>query len=405
MNSKTRFPLAFACLLLTLLVMPINNSADTQLVASPALQTILDQAEATYMTPFGGSKQWGLNEQPGLYALFVGLTLQRQFNYLPDNTEYIPHFQDLRKEALVFMEQLASAHNFRHPTDGTELSASFMRSELHRGLNSDSNDKYIQTMGIDPANVELPLMLSQVPEPKRTEKIEDRARLQLKEEPEGITLLEEKAGPAKVVDPKTIKTENVQGQNLTGLICPMRKPPDPNRQLYWLSHGSFRIPNNGVMNDKKNIQCSYSNDGRISSQTGHAQGEVVTIFYFGYRGGPVYQLTSRLEEIDDDKPGVRYHGITEKYWISKNGQPYLKERGQWRNGKKHGTEQWFEELPSGKIYLKMVIQYVDGMKHGPQLYYSFDKKTEKVYLGTENIWAQSSIEKTTLYNPDGSVKH
>jgi len=85
MSTKIKLSQLLPCLLLALFIVPSHSFAGPHLQVSPALQTILNQAEATYMKPLGLTMQNAINQDPDMFAGLVGMTLQRQYNYLGNN--------------------------------------------------------------------------------------------------------------------------------------------------------------------------------------------------------------------------------------------------------------------------------------------------------------------------------
>lgn len=170
MIANIKFSIITTCLVLAFLVMPLNGFAAINIYRSPALQTIFNQAEATYTKRFvkGMTNQIALNTAPELFAMSVGMTLQRQFKHLRNNRNYVSHYEALEKEALNFVYQLAKAHNYRHPTDGSSLPEGRVGVAFYQGLNGKMNAMMIQKTGIDPAKARLPFMLAQVSVPQTT---------------------------------------------------------------------------------------------------------------------------------------------------------------------------------------------------------------------------------------------
>ncbi len=326
------------------------------------------------------------------------MQLQRQ--HAGQDSAQNAQVETLKQEIIADLKRLARECNYINTQDGSPMASEWLVSTFLNSMNGKLNDLAREKMnGFNPRAIEIPYIAGPA---KTFYKLQPRKK--------GIVLLGEEAGPAVVSESKAVKTTNFQGQNLTGIICPMREPPDPNRQLYWHAEHDFRLPNNGVMNDKKMIQCSYFDDGRLSNQTGHAPGEQITHFTFRTEGS-LYYLWARREEIDKGALDVYIpnvapfpHGTQEDYRVSKNGQPYLRQRQQYRNGEGHGRKEVFSELPSGKPYLKQDFLYANGSPHGPWKRYALDEKTGKVYLQSETIYRKGKVEKSTRYNPDGSVE-
>ena len=195
MRAKLKISQVFIYLLLAFFIFPSSGFAGPHLQVSTALQTILNQTETTYMQPLGLTMQNAINQDPDMFAGLVGMTLQRQYNYLGNHRDYLPQYQVLEEEALTFLHQLAKAHNYRHPADGSNLPEARMGVEFYSGLKGDSNGYFMQKFGIDPANAGLPFMLAQVSVPEKNG--EDGGwlgKIQVKEG--GITIFGETIGAA-----------------------------------------------------------------------------------------------------------------------------------------------------------------------------------------------------------------
>jgi len=200
MSNKMKLSIIFTCLVLIFLVTPVNSFATTNIPISPALVTIFNQAETTYMGTLGITKQAAVDKYPDIFAVLVGMTLQRQFKYLRSNPAYVSRFKVLRDESLSFLEQLAMVHNYRNP-NGSDLSKETIRTKFYDGLNGNSNIYFINKYGLDPANVGLPFMLSQVPAPKNTDGDHtEHGKLHVKKKNE-INLFGQKAPPAESDSP------------------------------------------------------------------------------------------------------------------------------------------------------------------------------------------------------------
>ena len=141
----------------------VNPSAKITIQTSVALRAVFDQAEKTYMVHiYDLNMQVALKESPDTLATQVGLVLQRQKLYLNQNPGYGSRYEALHNEALDFLGQLARAHNYRHPTYGSELTVATIEKSFYAALNGDMNEFYIGLFQVDPANVNLPFILNQV---------------------------------------------------------------------------------------------------------------------------------------------------------------------------------------------------------------------------------------------------
>jgi len=139
--------------------------AGTGLNPSPELRTLLRQAESTFMKPMGLDLKLAIDHAPVFLAMTTGLAMHRQMKYLNQHPEHMERFDALKDQALAFLNEVAKVHNYINPEDGTRLSEAQMGLEFYEGLNGEPNDYFIEQFNIDPAQVELPMILAQVPEP------------------------------------------------------------------------------------------------------------------------------------------------------------------------------------------------------------------------------------------------
>lgn len=332
MSSKMKFLIMLTCLALVFFVTPANSFAGTQLKTSSALQTILDQAEATYMKPLGFTTQTAINKDPDIFAGLVGMTLQRQFNYLRSNGDYIRQYKVLENEALIFLNQLAKAHNYRHPTDGSNLPEARMGVEFYRGLNGDSNGYFIEKFGIDPANVKLPFMLSQVPPPKNTggDGVTPHGRLHVKEKNE-IKIFGEVMSAASS---KPAKDTPVASDH-----------PFPTGQCPKQSSEEFFI---------------------IDSVTNQiVKSPTASCTWCSYKNGLLYSETPQVNG--------KKHGMKKSFRIDK-GPYYMTQSTPYTNDKEEGIQETYRyDHESGRVYLSSRTPYKSGLRHGTQENHAMDK--------------------------------
>ena len=162
MSTKIALSKLCTCLILACLFMPNYSLAETRVDTSTALDTLFRQTEDTYLRALGVSKQEALNQAPEVFANLVGLTLQQQLKQLDEykNHKYLSRYEALQDEALSFMGELARAHNYRHPIDGSDMSEYRLKAAFYNGVKQDaSNMRFGNT---NPADVRLPFILSQV---------------------------------------------------------------------------------------------------------------------------------------------------------------------------------------------------------------------------------------------------
>jgi len=358
MSNKMKLSIIFTCLVLIFLVTPVNSFVNTTIQNSPALVTIFNQAEATYMVPLGINKQTALDKYPDIFAGLVGMTLQRQFKYLRSNGDYISRYNVLENEALAFMHQLAKAHSYRHPTDGSNLPEARMGVKFYDGLNGNSNIYFIEKFGIDPAKINLPFMLSQVPLPKNTGGDNtEHGKLHVKKKNE-INLLGQKAPPTESDSPYVGKPSRPEPQVSSGPCheCPKTQPGNEDNFRLYCDDGGY-------------VGCRYFENRKLSAQYPKFWGnnQKTHGIHLDYEiKGTTYYLRKKT----DHKNGKR-HGPSYTWSINDTtGRPYLTHERNYFNGKMHGTSKnWKIEQKSGRVYLHTKYQYVNGKLHGFKIQY------------------------------------
>lgn len=374
----------------------VSFALPAQAGPTTAMQELRDYVQKTVPIDWKQGVDHARKTFPVVYAISMGWGMQSQKQHAGQDPVKRAQVEALKQEVMADLKSLSRECNYKDPQNGNPMQAEKLLAAFQDSMSGRLNDMARQTMKFNPMAIDMPYVAGG----GTTEPV---AKLQSSKKK--IVLLGEEADPAAVADPKTIKAAKVQGQNLDGLICPMLMPSRSNKQLYWISSSSFRLPNKGVMNDKNNIYCKYYSNGKLSSQTCSALGEVIIDFFFKIKRS-VYYLSDRFEQIDNGITGnMHYHGVKEQYDVSRNGQPYLWTREQWRNGKRNGKSEKFNILPSGKTFLEYDGFYVDDKKEGNYSVYAFDKRTEKIYLQVKSVYRQNYREKFIVYNPDGSVLH
>lgn len=164
---------------LFMFILPISGFADTTLHSSTALDTIFQQSERTYLRALGSNTQEAISNAPEVFASLVGLTMQQQFEQLRDyrNRAYSSHYEALKDEALDYMAQLAQAHSYRNPADGSNMPADRLMMAFLNGLKLDTSKLMFGTL--NPNDVKFPFILSQVELPANSGG-DERGRLYVK---------------------------------------------------------------------------------------------------------------------------------------------------------------------------------------------------------------------------------
>lgn len=342
MSNKTYHPIIFTVLIL--LMLPLTSDAKTGLTTSPALQTIINQTEATYMRPLKMTMHEGLNKYPVIFAKLLGFTMQRQKKHLRNNPSYDRQYKALKQEAITLLNQIAKSHNYRDPADGTALPESILRYMFNSGIRGESNADIIRKLKFDPATVSLPFMLAQVRLPSQSAGTGKLAKIQVKKPKNEINLLGQVAPPVVSDSPYVGKPQRPEPQPSLGPCgeCPKTQPGDDNDFRWYCSGGGY-------------VTCAYfDNNRKLSRQYPRFWGDKnkATGTHLSYR---MKGTTYYLQEKGFLKNGKR-EGIKVQYRISDSGQVYMSWRGRYDNGQIMATEEFGFNKDIGH-YSKGVSRY------------------------------------------------
>lgn len=160
----------------------------TQIQISSTLQTMLEQAEVVY-APSGYTMDAIYNDAPDLASIFLGLIMQRQEIYMNQfrNVNHLKNNTALHGEILTFIGELAKAHNYINPVDGSKLSPIDMHKDFKSALNGDYNNVYINKFGINPTTANVAYILDRTPNTV-TSNIDDYGKIQVAEKKNEINL-------------------------------------------------------------------------------------------------------------------------------------------------------------------------------------------------------------------------
>ena len=394
-----RMPLM--CLTLALLL-PICAQAEGQNVPmSGAMESLLRQADATYLSRFGTSVNKLVNEDPMTLATILGITLQRQTNYAVANPQYGDHYWKLRSECEQLLAYIAKQMNYKNPADGSPMTAEALQGEFYEGISGASNQYFIENFGFDPATVNLPMILEQVKGATQSEPVDASPRLRTRDEDNTITLGGETAPPAVYSEPQSIKRGSVV--YVSKLICPQR------------GTDSIKIDSNNNPNDDVYVYCSYYADGVLNNQkplVGKKRHGVVYDFFYIKDGThylrskrpytmskkdgtcEIYQVKNGrtyLSEVKEFSDG-KLNGLKEWYDLDESGRRYLRKVATYRNGKKHGKEEFFKISSSGRRYREAISEYYNGVQHGERRAFT------EYQMNRREIYDNGALVKYWLYN-------
>lgn len=325
MSTRIKLFQLLPCVLLALFIAASPSVADTTLHSSTALESIFQQTENTYLKALGTNQHETLNQAPDAFASLVGLTMQQQFKQLQEdkNRKYLSRYKVLEAEALTYMGQLAKAHNYRHPSDGSNMPASRLKVEFYNGLNMDTSK--VRFGNLNPNDVKLPFVLAQVPAPKKTGS-DDRWLGKMQVQDNGIKLLEEDIVGAENTnyDPLVVR-DGVPEDAIIGTWV-----PSESRRHLSVKDGPITIRKQGT---NYIGQFSYL----YTKFTNRPNGIRVTTTYNIYSSAPGRSLTNELQRDYQltytskctpyykcglcDKPGESTKGVM-KVWYDPKKQRY-----------------------------------------------------------------------------------
>jgi len=314
--------------LLTLIVAAFANlsaSAGNDIQTSEAVKTILRQTEQTFIRPGTSINQVSYRD-PVMFATFVGLTMQRQNIYLNElrDVEDLQRMTVLGSEIMEMLSKVAEFLEYKNPADGSPLSAEELRSTFLHAFSGDYNQMFIEK-GFDPATMNVPYMISQVPLPPQSPG-EDAAdgghgRLQVKK-PEGIELLGEAASAAESdLPPPYVGTPPLPEPVVISENCQCRPMQPGNKDLVVHQCGGGGY-----------TKCYYFENGKLASQHQNLTGKM--------------HQSAGTQIVYEMEAGIYY--MREKYFLD-------------MNGKKHRVLEQYDVTESGQVYLSHWVRYDHGL--------------------------------------------
>lgn len=188
--AQTRLKAALLGLMLVLLMPVFAQAAKAQL--SIALKSLLWQANLMYLSKFPTTVDKIVNEDPVTFASILGVTLQRQGTYAKSNPYYVDNYWALRKECYALLSLVARQKKNTNPKNGNPMTGAELKTQFLRGLQGEANIFFIDKFDINPATVNLPMILDQVGPPMHQgTSMGPRSALPVREESSGITLIGE----------------------------------------------------------------------------------------------------------------------------------------------------------------------------------------------------------------------
>ncbi len=183
-------------LILVLLLPALTDAKQASL--SPAMKSLLGQANSMYLSRFGTNVDKLVNENPMTLASILGVTLQRQTNYAVKNSHYMNQYWKLRAECEQLLEFIARQKGYKNPKDGSRMTADNLKGEFFEGISGAPNNFFIEKFGFDPATVNLPMILAQVGPENQGGGYEEMPSLPVRQDkPDGIVIGGERAGAAE----------------------------------------------------------------------------------------------------------------------------------------------------------------------------------------------------------------
>jgi len=135
---------------------------------SPVLYALIQQADNTYVRPYGNTIDQLVNQDVNALAVMLGFAMQGQKMNVERNRQYLQRFDSLRTEAHDFLESVARAHNFRNPRDGKPIGRQSLGENFDRAMMGHLNNWAVQNRFANPATVRQPMILALAPTTTKT---------------------------------------------------------------------------------------------------------------------------------------------------------------------------------------------------------------------------------------------
>ena len=368
------FRVLLASFVLFCIFAPIQAHAGRKITPSPELKVLLQQTERAFLKPMGMDMKMALNDYPDYLASALGMALHRQSQYMNDTPALVAHFTPLREQTQAFLYTLAEMHNYKKPCDGTPMTKEVMDDLMLRALGGGLNQFFINKFGINPATVNLPLMLTQVPTKSWSGGAQNQAKLIQQKEQNKINLLGVESGGAgeATMDP----AKGITKQKIPGLVLCPQKDPTTNRNS---RNNYVNLPYKGVQTSSQHVACRYV-DGELYTQFLYG-GNFYTSHTFGTYNGMRY-LAEYTEKLMPAPNKFVRHGKDIVWLWTKTGKLYVRSSDNYLNGKRHGKSETYETTPGGDPYLTSVGYYQNGVQVGTWKYYYLNE-SGKIARGVE----------------------
>lgn len=174
------------------------NAKGAQIQISSTVHTILRQAETVYV-PSGYTMDVIYNDAPDMAPIFLGLIMQRQKVYMDQtrNINHIDNYMNLVSQIDAFLSQLAKAHNYINPVDGSKMPPIQLQNSFMETIEGKYNDVYINKFGINPTTANVAYLLDRAPNPNNVGNTDEHAKIDVAEAPTEINLFGEVSGAAE----------------------------------------------------------------------------------------------------------------------------------------------------------------------------------------------------------------
>lgn len=163
-GNNLLFSLKNACSVLLIVFLCYGSimTGQTPISHSNALSALIQQADQTYARSSNNTMQHFFNNIPVNAAICMGLAMHGQKLLASQDDRYQIHYEMLRHEAHMFLGELARAHDFTNPFDGTPLTPQLLCEIFDTNASGDKNQWAVQNRLPNPGTVRQPMILSMV---------------------------------------------------------------------------------------------------------------------------------------------------------------------------------------------------------------------------------------------------
>ncbi len=141
------------------------NVNGAQIQVSSTLQTVLEQVETVYGNPLGVTMNEMYFEGPEVLPTLLGLIMHRQKIYMDQtrNIKHLDNYFNLIDQIDKFLSQLAKAHNYINPNNGSKMPPIQLQNAFTDALNGKQNANFKNNVGLDPTTVNITYLLDSSP--------------------------------------------------------------------------------------------------------------------------------------------------------------------------------------------------------------------------------------------------